>query len=53
MTILHRIWILLALFAVLTVPLGPAVAMEKRGYKSAVKQADFADVLQKCEGRHR
>jgi len=46
MTILHRIWILLALFAVLTVPLGPAVAMEKRGYKSAVKQADFAEVLQ-------
>ncbi len=34
------------LLAVLIAPLGSVSAMEKRGYNSAIKEGDFADVLQ-------
>ena len=37
---------LVFLLGALVVPLGSAGAMEKRGYQSAIKKGDFADVLQ-------
>ena len=37
---------LAVLLAGLVVPLGSAGAMEKRGYNSAIKEGEFADVLQ-------
>lgn len=41
-----RSLILVLLLGVLVAPLGSAGAMEKRGYKSAITEGDFAEVLQ-------
>lgn len=41
-----RCLMLVLLLGVLLAPLGSAGAMEKRGYKSAIKEGDFADVLE-------